>query len=75
MSSSHSSKSGVATNRGKKLLSTFLELQVWRFELGAWLKKEIVIVLLHSTLKVRGQKQKKSRSAMLGTSKLYNGHG
>jgi hypothetical protein len=48
---------------------------VWRFELGAWLKKEIVIGLLHSTLKVGGQKQKKSHSAMLGTSKLCDGHG
>jgi hypothetical protein len=48
---------------------------VWRFKLGAWLQKEIVIGLLHSTLKVGGQKFKKSRLAMLGTSKLQNGHG
>jgi len=57
------------------LFSTFLELQVWRFELGAWLKKEISIGLLHSTLKIGGQKQKKFCSTMLGTSKLCNGHG
>jgi hypothetical protein len=48
---------------------------VWSFELGAWLKKEIVIGLLHSILKVGGPKPKKSHSTMLGTSMLCNGHG
>jgi hypothetical protein len=33
---------------------------VWRFELDAWPKKEIAIGLLHSTLKVGGQKQNKN---------------
>jgi hypothetical protein len=28
---------------GKKNLLTFLELQVWRFELGAWLKKKLLL--------------------------------
>jgi len=41
-------------------------------EIQAWcmVAKKIVIGLLHSTLKVGGQKQKKSCSAMLGNSKL-----